>query len=86
MIRKAGALEIIAALTYTISDVHDDKFYASLAARVSTSPHVDRAYIKDPSGLLTPERARTLIPAIRAQLGRMPLELHSHCTIGLFAH
>lgn len=83
MIRKAGALEIIAALTYTISDVHDDKFYANLAARVSTSPHIDRAYIKDPSGLLTPERARTLIPAIRAQLGRMPLELHSHCTIGL---
>jgi oxaloacetate decarboxylase alpha subunit len=83
MIRKAGATEIIAALTYTISDVHDDSFYARLAARVAQSPHVDRAYIKDPSGLLTPERARTLIPAVRAQLGAMPLELHSHCTIGL---
>ena len=83
MIRKAGATEIIAALTYTISDVHDDAFYAKFAARVSRSPHVDRAYIKDPAGLLTPERARTLIPAIRAQLDRMPLELHSHCTIGL---
>ncbi|MGC1415517.1 MAG: hypothetical protein WA817_09565 [Candidatus Acidiferrum sp.] len=83
MIRKAGATEIIAALTYTISDVHDDVFYANLAARVSRSPHVDRAYIKDPAGLLAPERARTLIPAVRAQLGHMPLELHSHCTIGL---
>jgi oxaloacetate decarboxylase alpha subunit len=83
MIRKAGATEIIAALTYTVSDVHDDSFYARLAARVAQSPHVDRAYIKDPSGLLTPERARTLIPAVRAQLGAMPLELHSHCTIGL---
>ncbi len=83
MIRKAGATEIIAALTYTVSDVHDDTFYAKLAARVARSPHIDRAYIKDPSGLLTPERARTLIPAVRAQLGRMPLELHSHCTIGL---
>ncbi len=83
MIRKAGATEIIAALTYTVSDVHDDSFYARLAARVAKSPHVDRAYIKDPSGLLTPERARTLIPAVRAQLGAMPLELHSHCTIGL---
>jgi oxaloacetate decarboxylase alpha subunit len=83
MIRKAGATEIIAALTYTISEVHDDAFYAKLAAQVSKSPHVDRAYIKDPSGLLTPERARTLIPAVRAQLGDMPLELHSHCTIGL---
>jgi oxaloacetate decarboxylase alpha subunit len=83
MIRKAGATEIIAALTYTISDVHDDAFYANLAAQVSKSPHIDRAYIKDPSGLLTPERARTLIPAVRAKLGTMPLELHSHCTIGL---
>jgi len=83
MIRKAGATEIIAALTYTISDVHDDAFYANLAAQLSKSPHVDRAYIKDPSGLLTPERARTLILAVREQLGDMPLELHSHCTIGL---
>jgi oxaloacetate decarboxylase alpha subunit len=85
MIRKAGASEIIAALTYTISDVHDDAFYAKLAAKVSKSSNMDRAYIKDPAGLLTPERARTLIPAVRAQLGRMPLELHSHCTIGLSA-
>ena len=85
MIRKAGATEIIAALTYTISDVHDDAFYANLAAQVSKSPHIDRAYIKDPSGLLTPDRVRTLIPAVRAQMGAMPLELHSHCTIGLSA-
>jgi oxaloacetate decarboxylase (Na+ extruding) subunit alpha len=83
MIRKAGATEIIAALTYTISEVHDDAFYAGFAGRVAKSPYIDRAYIKDPAGLLTPERARTLIPAVRAQLGKMPLELHSHCTIGL---
>jgi oxaloacetate decarboxylase (Na+ extruding) subunit alpha len=85
MIKKAGAAEIIAALTYTISDVHDDSFYANFVAQVSKSPHIDRAYIKDPSGLLTPDRARTLIPAVRAQLGDMPLELHSHCSIGLSA-
>ncbi len=83
MMRKAGGQEIIAALTYTISAVHDDAFYAGLAARIATCPDVDRAYIKDPSGLMTPERARTLIPAIRAQLGGKPLEVHSHCTIGL---
>jgi oxaloacetate decarboxylase alpha subunit len=85
MLRKAGATEIIAAMTFTISEVHDDAFYAKLAAQISKSPHIDRAYIKDPSGLLTPERTRTLIPAVRAQLGRLPLELHSHCTIGLSA-
>lgn len=81
--RRAGAAEIIAALTYTVSEVHDDAFYAGLVARLSPSPDIDRFYIKDPAGLLTPERARTLIPAIRATMRGKPLELHSHCTIGL---
>src|SRR5699024_653993 len=35
-----------------------------------------------PSGLLSPERARTLIPAVIARLDNKPLELHSHTTIG----
>jgi oxaloacetate decarboxylase alpha subunit len=82
-IRAAGGQEIIGALTYTTDAVHDDDFYAGLAAEMAASPHFDRAYIKDPAGLLTPERARTLIPAVRARLGGKPLELHSHCTIGL---
>lgn len=83
MIRKAGGSEIIAALTYTISAVHDDAYYADLTAQVARSPDVDRVYIKDPAGLLSPERARTLVPAIRGQLGGKALELHSHCNIGL---
>jgi oxaloacetate decarboxylase alpha subunit len=83
MIRKAGGAQIVAALTYTLSDVHDDAFYAALAGELARSSHIDRLYIKDPSGLLTEQRARTLIPALRARMGAMPLELHSHCTIGL---
>ena len=83
MIRKAGGDEIVGALTYTISAVHDDAFYADLAGQFAACPDIDRLYVKDPSGLLLPERARTLIPAIKARIGAMPLELHSHCTIGL---
>jgi oxaloacetate decarboxylase alpha subunit len=83
MIRLAGGTEIIAALTYTISAVHDDAFYAGIAGQAAASPNIDRAYIKDPAGLLTPERARTLIPAVRARLAGKQLELHAHCTIGL---
>jgi len=84
MLRRAGVSEIIAALTYTISAVHDDGFYAGLAGQMAACPDIDRVYVKDPAGLLTPERARTLIPAVRARLaGGVPLELHSHCTIGL---
>jgi oxaloacetate decarboxylase (Na+ extruding) subunit alpha len=83
-VRAAGGTQIIGALTYTVSAVHDDAFYAGLAAEMAASPDFDRVYVKDPAGLLTPERARTLFPAVRAALGgRLPLELHSHCTIGL---
>ncbi len=82
-IRRAGGTEIIGALTYTISAVHDDAFYAGLAGQMAACPDIDRVYVKDPAGLLTPERARTLLPTVRAHLGGKPLELHSHCTIGL---
>ena len=42
-----------------------------------------RSTSRIPGGLLTPLRARTLIPSITAAMGDKPLELHSHCTIGL---
>jgi oxaloacetate decarboxylase alpha subunit len=83
MVRRAGAAQTVAALTYTISAIHDDAFYAGLAGRLAASPDIDRFYLKDPAGLLTPDRARTLIPAVSARLGGRPLELHSHCTVGL---
>jgi oxaloacetate decarboxylase alpha subunit len=82
-IRAAGGTEIVGALTYTVSAVHDDQFYAAIAGQMAASPDFDRVYVKDPAGLLTPERARTLFPALLARLGTMPLELHSHCTVGL---
>ena len=82
-LKQAGVEEVIGALTFTISVVHDDAFYADLAAQMNAWPHFDRVYVKDPAGILTAERARTLLPAIKAQLGATPLELHSHATIGL---
>lgn len=51
MIRKAGGTKIIAALTYTISEIHDDNYYAALAARLAPCPDIDRYYIKDPAGI-----------------------------------
>jgi oxaloacetate decarboxylase alpha subunit len=82
-IRRAGGTEIVGALTYTVSAVHDDEFYAGLAGQMAACPDIDRVYVKDPAGLLTPDRARTLLPALLARLGSKALELHSHCTIGL---
>jgi oxaloacetate decarboxylase alpha subunit len=85
IIKQAGGTgaEVIAALTYTISAVHDDAFYAGLAAQYAACPDIDRAYIKDPAGILTPERAAALIPAVQAALRGKPLELHSHASLGL---
>jgi oxaloacetate decarboxylase alpha subunit len=82
-LKKAGVDEVVGALTFTISAVHDDAFYADLARQMRECPDVDRVYVKDPAGILTAERARTLLPAIRTELGSTPLELHSHATIGL---
>ena len=83
IVKEEGDAENMAALTYTLSDVHNDAFYANCARQIAASGDFDLLYIKDPSGLLTPERARTLIPAVKKEIGDMPLELHSHCTIGL---
>jgi oxaloacetate decarboxylase alpha subunit len=82
-LKQAGIGEVIGALTFTISTVHDDAFYADLARQMAECPDFDRAYVKDPAGILTAERARTLLPAIKAALGSKALELHSHATIGL---
>jgi oxaloacetate decarboxylase alpha subunit len=83
IIKAAGGTEVIAALTYTVSVMHDDAFYAGIAAQVAACPDIDRAYLKDPAGILTPDRARTLIPAVLASLDGKPLELHSHASLGL---
>jgi oxaloacetate decarboxylase alpha subunit len=86
MVKQVGGEYVIAALVFTLSPIHDDAHYAEAARKLAASPDVDALYIKDPGGLLSPIRARTLIPAIKAVIGAKPLELHSHCTIGLAEH
>ena len=83
LVKRAGGEQVVGALVYTISPIHDDAHYAEAARTMAASPDVDALYIKDPGGLLTAKRARTLIPAILAEIGDKPLELHNHCTIGL---
>jgi oxaloacetate decarboxylase (Na+ extruding) subunit alpha len=83
MVKEGGGEYVIAALVYTLSPVHDDAHYVDRARKLAACADVDALYIKDPGGLLTQNRARTLIPAIKAVIGDKPLELHAHCTIGL---
>jgi oxaloacetate decarboxylase alpha subunit len=82
-VKVAGGECVIAALVFTLSPIHNDAHYVEWARKLAASPDIDALYIKDPGGLLSPLRAQTLIPAIKAAIGPKPLELHSHCTIGL---
>ncbi len=81
-IARAQGLKVQLCLVYTISPVHTDDYYARKAAEIA-GLDVDFVLLKDSIGLLTPERTRTLVPAILKNLDGLPLEIHSHCTTGL---
>jgi oxaloacetate decarboxylase (Na+ extruding) subunit alpha len=83
MARAEGFAEVVIGLTYSISDVHTHAYYAERAAALADCAEMDRLYLKDPGGLLTPDAVRELAPHFLAAAGARLLELHSHCTIGL---
>jgi oxaloacetate decarboxylase (Na+ extruding) subunit alpha len=69
-------------LIYSVSPKHTDEYYAQ-RTRDAASLKVDRLCLKDPGGLLTPERVKTLVPIIFQNASDIPVELHTHCTTGL---
>jgi oxaloacetate decarboxylase alpha subunit len=80
---KAAGMKVKIPLVFCESPVHTDEYYATRTAQLRKQLKPDAVYIKDANGVITPERVKTLVPAIRKQLEGMPLELHSHCTTGL---
>jgi oxaloacetate decarboxylase alpha subunit len=79
--RKAGLKPII-NLIYTVSPRHSDEYYAQ-RTREAIKLKVFRVCLKDPGGILTPERTKTLAPAVLAAANGTTAELHTHCTTGL---
>ena len=67
--RKAGGESIVAALTFTLSPLHDDAHFAKAAEALASSGKFDRLYLKDPGGLVSPERACDVVSGA-AQGGR----------------
>ncbi len=59
----AAGMQVNAMMTYTLSPVHTDEYYVE-RARELVQLQADFISIKDPTGLLTPERGRTLFPAV----------------------
>jgi oxaloacetate decarboxylase alpha subunit len=82
-VAKEFDAEVVAALMYTLSPVHTDAFYAEKADLLSASPAIDRLLIYDTAGVLTPERARTLIPAVQARCNGKSFEIHCHNVAGI---
>ena len=82
LVKEEGDAEVMCALTFTLSEIHTDEFYADFARAVGQSRDIDLYYIKDPAGLLSVDRVRTLAPAIKAVIGDKPLEIHAHTTVG----
>lgn len=78
----AAGMDVVLALTYSISPKHTDEYFAQ-KTRDAVALGVSAVFLKDPGGLLTPERMRTIVPAILAAAGEVPIEFHSHCTTGL---
>jgi oxaloacetate decarboxylase alpha subunit len=79
---RGAGLYVAGGVVFTVSPVHTDEYYAR-KARELVALGVDAVFVKDPSGLLTPDRVGTLIPALRGAIGGTRLELHTHCLTGL---
>jgi oxaloacetate decarboxylase alpha subunit len=75
--------EVVPAIMYGLSELHTDEFFANRAREMASWEGVKRIYVEDAPGVLTPERAATLLPALQEATGDVRLEIHSHNTTGL---
>lgn len=80
--KKLGA-KTVGALVFSESPIHTDELYKQKTKELIERADVDAVMLKDAGGVLTPERVKTLVPAMKEILGDIPLELHSHCLTGL---
>lgn len=72
----------VVSLMYSVSPRHDDTYFVEKAAELAAlNPY--RICLKDVSGLLTPERVRSLVPQLLAVTGGVTWEFHGHCNNGL---
>ncbi len=78
--KKEGG-HVQAAISYTISPVHNNEFFVKLAKTFEDSG-ADSICIKDMAGLLTPYVAYDLVKQLKKAV-KIPLELHTHYTSGV---
>jgi oxaloacetate decarboxylase alpha subunit len=81
LIKSKGAKAVV-GLMYTCSPVHSDEIFAQ-KTKIIAEMNADVIRIEDASGILTPERVKTLLPAVQRESRGIPIELHAHCNVGL---
>lgn len=74
-------LNIIGSVTYTESPYHTDEHFIEKTKEL-VAMGVHHVSLKDPSGLLTPDRARMLLKRMRGVLQGQKLQLHCHTSTG----
>jgi oxaloacetate decarboxylase alpha subunit len=78
---KSGVKPII-NITYSISPKHTTQYYVEKTKQaLKLKPY--RICLKDPGGLLTPDRIREIVPSMLSLTKTTPIELHTHCSTGL---
>ncbi len=70
-----------AAISYTISPVHNNEYFVKLAKEYEDCG-ADSICIKDMAGLLTPYTAYDLVKALKGAV-KIPIQLHTHYTSGV---
>ncbi len=79
---KRNGLGTVLNLIVSVSPKHTDAYYGR-KARQAAALTPDFICLKDPGGLLTPERTIALVKVIQKEAPNFPIELHVHCTTGL---
>lgn len=81
-VAKAAGCEAVPTMLFSSSPYHTDAYYAERAKELAALD-VDGIEIEDASGVLTPERTRSLCKVVKKAIGRKRLELHFHNNTGL---
>ncbi|MBO5212827.1 MAG: oxaloacetate decarboxylase subunit alpha [Clostridia bacterium] len=69
-----------AAISYTVSPVHNEKYFVDLACKLEEMG-ADTICIKDMANLLLPYDAYSLVKALKEKV-KVPIHLHTHNTTG----
>lgn len=81
-VAKAAGCEAVPTMLFSSSPYHTDAYYAE-RARELAALDVDGIEIEDASGVLTPDRTRSLCKVVKKAIGKKRLELHFHNNTGL---